>query len=155
MSKRDYFRAIPAVYILLEHGDEILLIQRANTGYMDSMYSLPAGHVEQGESLKAAAIRETLEEVGITVAPAQLKLVHVMNRPTSESHDETRLDFYFICDHWSGKPYNKEPEKCSDLRWCKRDKLPTNMIPEVHQAVALAGRGIIESEFGWGLDDTL
>jgi ADP-ribose pyrophosphatase YjhB (NUDIX family) len=35
-------------------------------------YSIPKGHVEEGEDLLEAAIRETREEIGITIDPADV-----------------------------------------------------------------------------------
>ncbi len=54
-----------AVYVIPKRGDEILLFRRFNTGFGDGQYSFPAGHVEEGESVTATAIREALEEAGI------------------------------------------------------------------------------------------
>jgi 8-oxo-dGTP diphosphatase len=56
---------IPSCYTLIREGDKALFVLRENTGYMDGKYSLPAGHVEAGESFIQAAIRETFEEVGL------------------------------------------------------------------------------------------
>lgn len=47
--------------ILNEHG-EVLLIKGPRRGW-----EMPGGQVEKGESLQAAAIRETKEETGIDV----------------------------------------------------------------------------------------
>jgi 8-oxo-dGTP diphosphatase len=60
----------------------VLLLIRANTGYMDGHASLPAGHVEPGEPADAAAVREAKEEIGVVVAPADVSFVHVMHRRT-------------------------------------------------------------------------
>ena len=43
---------------------EILLHQRKNSGFFDGHYSLVAGHMENGETIHAAAIREAQEEIG-------------------------------------------------------------------------------------------
>ena len=43
---------------------EILLHQRKNSGFYDGHYSLVAGHMENGEGIYAAAIREAQEEIG-------------------------------------------------------------------------------------------
>jgi len=149
MGKRDYFKAIPACYVILEEGKKVLLLRRSNTKYFDGYLSLPAGHVESGESLKSAAAREAYEEVGVKIAPVDLKLVHVLNRPTLEGDGGTRLDFFFVSKEWKGKVKNVEPHKCSELLWVKKDKLPPDVIPEVKQALEAAFSGVVESEFGW------
>jgi len=43
---------------------EILLHQRKNTGFFDGHFSLVAGHMEDGETIITAAIREAQEEIG-------------------------------------------------------------------------------------------
>ena len=48
-----------ATHLLLTRGQTLLLIRRANTGWMDGHWSLPAGHVEAGESAAADASKAT------------------------------------------------------------------------------------------------
>jgi 8-oxo-dGTP diphosphatase len=91
---------IPAVYLILKNDkDEYCFIRRFNTGYMDGFYSLPAGHLEVGESLKQAMIRETKEEIGITVEAKNIKLVHVSN---NLQYQPERIEFFFECQKWQG-----------------------------------------------------
>ena len=40
------------VHVLLERDGRVLLMRRAGTGFFDGLYSLPGGHVEEGESLR-------------------------------------------------------------------------------------------------------
>lgn len=86
---RNYFTMPVAVHLFLLRGQEILLLRRYNTGYEDGNYSVPAGHLDGNEEVKAAAIREAKEECGIDLAPADLSLAGVMHR---RSFDE-RIDF--------------------------------------------------------------
>ena len=55
---------------------EILLALRKNTGYNDGEYELPGGHVDEGEDLMNAMIREAEEELKI-----KLKIEHNLNVP--------------------------------------------------------------------------
>ena len=61
------FLAPVSVHLLLVRTGRILLLRRYNTGYEDGNYSLVAGHIEGGEELKAAMIREAREESGVFV----------------------------------------------------------------------------------------
>jgi 8-oxo-dGTP diphosphatase len=58
-----------AVHLLVLRGDDVLLVRRSNTGYEDGRLSVVAGHVEPGESITQAAIREASEEVGVWRCP--------------------------------------------------------------------------------------
>ncbi|MGH3322664.1 MAG: NUDIX domain-containing protein [Streptosporangiaceae bacterium] len=132
------FQVVPAAYVLLRRGtgsgtggDEVLLQLRQGTGYMDGHWAAAAaGHVEDGESVLAAACRETVEELGIAIDPADLVPLTGMHRTrgTHEAIDE-RVDFFFECRRWAGEPRLVEPEKAADLRWFALAALPDPVVP--------------------------
>ncbi|HET6298205.1 MAG TPA: NUDIX domain-containing protein [Kribbella sp.] len=134
----DRFQVIPAAYVALRRGDEVLLLLRANTGYMDGFWAVPAGHVEYGESALTAAVREVREEVGVEIAPADLIPVTAMHRTggNGEAIDE-RVDFFFTATRWTGEPRLMEPDKATGLDWYSLDRLPDPVVP--HEALVLAG----------------
>lgn len=140
------FTVIPAVYLVLQRAHEVLLIRRANTGYRDGEYSLPAGHHDGGESLLSAMVREAKEEIGIDVHENDLRLAHVMHR---NANDGERVDFYFTCNKWLGDATNCEPHKCDELRWTSLTDIPENTIPEVQQALHAIANGSPFSTQHW------
>jgi ADP-ribose pyrophosphatase YjhB (NUDIX family) len=127
------FKMPVAVHLLLIQDDKILLIKRFNTGYCDNMFSLPAGHVEKGENVRDAMIRETKEEINIDVSK-KLKIVQVMNR---KGTDQERIDYFFLAKKWKGIINNNEPNKCSLIKWVNIDKLPKNTISYVKYAIEM------------------
>lgn len=131
---RDRHSVIPAVYIIFRDGDKILLLKRANTGYHDGDYSLPAGHLDGGESALRAAIREAKEEVGITLAPEAMQLIYTQHRMAEEG-DHERINLFFEATKWEGTPTNMEPDKCSELSWANIHTLPDNLVPELAHAL--------------------
>ena len=139
---------VVAVHLLFFQNDSVLLLLRANTGWKDGFYSVPAGHVENGQSVIASAIREAKEETGVDIKPSDLEVVHVMHR---KSGDE-RVDFFLTVRKWHGQITNNEPHKCDDLSWFPINSFPENIIPYVEQAISNAKRGILYSEFGWDLN---
>jgi NAD+ diphosphatase len=64
-----YPRISPAVIVLVERNQQILLARNAN--FPAGRFSLVAGFVEPGESLEQAAAREVREEVGIEISDLQ------------------------------------------------------------------------------------
>lgn len=53
---------VTAVAVVINEENKILLINGPKRGW-----EMPAGHVEEGESLSSAVIRETKEETGIDI----------------------------------------------------------------------------------------
>ncbi|MBB5977107.1 NUDIX hydrolase [Kribbella solani] len=138
----DRFRVVPAAYVLVRRGNEVLLLLRANTGYMDGHWAMPAGHVEQGESAIAAAVRELREEVGLEVQPADLVPLTAMHRTggNGEPIDE-RVDFFFEVSTWSGEPRLMEPEKAAGLEWYALDALPEPLVSQEAQVLEALAKG--------------
>ena len=138
-------KAVPAVYLLLKRGEEILIARRCNTGYEDGNYHLPSGHVEEAEFPTVALIRETREEIGIDLSQSDFRLAHVLYRT---KHDETgdRIDLFFTAEKWTGEIKNMEPHKCDDLRWVKRKELPENMTEYIRHVIECVDDNIFFSE---------
>lgn len=150
------FRLTPAVYLFMERDNKILMLRRANTGFRDGEYSFVAGHVDGGESVKQAAIREAKEEAGILVREEDLELIHTMHRlneaegylDQGEKHIE-RIDFFMRTDKWEGEIKNMEEDKCDDLSWFDIDSLPDNTIDYIKFVIEEIRKGNIYSEYGW------
>ena len=129
-----------AVYLILIKENKILLVRRFNTGWQDGNYSLPSGHLDPNETIIDAMVRETKEEIGIDINPADLKLVHTMHRIS------IYIDFYFTASVWSGEVKNTEPDKCDDVQWFPIDDLPVNIVATVKSAIKNYQQGISFSE---------
>ncbi|MCA9369653.1 NUDIX domain-containing protein [Candidatus Woesebacteria bacterium] len=139
---------IVATFLVLQKENKILLSKRHNTGYHDGDWSLVAGHVDEGEPFSQAIIREVKEEIGIMLQPNNLQPAHIMHRK-SDSDGSERVDVYFVATSWSGKITNKEPDKCSELKWFDMADLPENMIASVRYALDAVAKGEMYSEYGW------
>ena len=133
------------VHLLFFRDDQVLLLRRFNTGYGDGQYSVPAGHLDGGETVIAAAAREAEEETGLRIRADDIAFSSVVHRRGSDE----RVDFFVHVLNWQGEPVNTEPEKCDELRWVNINELPDNVIPYVKQAIQNHLTGIPFNEFGW------
>lgn len=148
MRWQDRHKTIPASFVMLERDKKLLLLCRAGSGYRDGWYSLPAGHLDSGESPTQAAIRECTEEVGIHLQPQQLQLVHAMYY-VGEEGDHERISFFFHAANFTGEPRVMEPQKCSGLMWVSPRNLPKDTVPELRRFLACLERGEYYSEYGF------
>ena len=114
-----------------ENGkEEILLLLRENTGYLDGYYDLPSGHVEKDEDLFAAMIREAKEEIGIDIFREDMKIVHIYH-----NFRNGMLKFGFSAYIYEGRLINNDPEKCKELKWFETENLPENIIPRIREEI--------------------
>ena len=148
------FRVVPAAYVLLRRDDAVLLQLRQGTGYRDGYWAAAAaGHVEQGESVVAAAAREAREELGVEIAPADLRPLTVLHRGVPRGPAlEQRADFFFTATEWVGEAALLERDKAADLRWFGLDDLPDPVVPhELHVLRALRA-GAVPPIMTFGFD---
>ena len=135
------------VHLLFFRDDQVLLLRRFNTGYADGQYSVPAGHLDGGETVMAAAAREAQEEVGVRLEAENMTFSTVMHRMEGDIEEE-RVDFFVHVRRWQGEPFNAEPDKCDDLCWMDVNRLPVNMVPYVRRALENHLAEIRFDEFG-------
>lgn len=143
MSDR-YKSCVDLHLILRDDQGRVLLGERRNTGFMDGAFHFIAGHLEDGEPASRGVLREALEEAGISIAPEDIKLVHVMHHYTNSG----RVAFFYEAIRWSGEVTNREEDKCAGWQWFATDALP-EMIPYAAEALTHIGKGVFESERGW------
>lgn len=145
------FSLIPAAYVALVRDGEVLLQQRRNTGYMDEHWTFSAaGHVERGESVYAAAVREALEELGVRLAEADLEPICTVHRRQAESERGQRVDFFFSTQTWAGEPVVREPDRSGGLRWAPLSALPEPLVPVDALALEMLRTGERKAIVHWG-----
>lgn len=109
---------------------EVLLSLRKNTGYRDGEYELPGGHVDKGEDLIHAMVREAKEELLIDIKEEDLKIVHILHHHTGD-----RINFILAANTYEGIPSIGEPEKCEKLEWFDINNLPQNIMGKVKKSI--------------------
>lgn len=70
-------RRVSSAAMILENSAGQVLVVKAN---YKSYWTFPGGIVDKNETPKEAAIRETFEEVGITIDPEKVEFVAVVDR---------------------------------------------------------------------------
>lgn len=78
--KEDNTEPLLTVDGVLVSGRRVLLIERTKPPYMDKLV-FPGGHVEEGEELKEAVVRELVEEVGVEVSAQDLTYLIELSEP--------------------------------------------------------------------------
>ena len=141
------FKLVSAVHLFLIRDQHVLLLRRFNTGYEDGNYSVVAGHLDGGEPVKQAMIREAHEEIGVELAADEVEIVQVMHRLS----DDERIDFFLHAKSWTGSIENKEPHKCDELSWHRLDSLPENVIPYIRRALSNYQQGQTFDSFGFSM----
>ena len=101
------------VLCLIQNGDEYLLQDRVKEDWKG--YTLPGGHIETGESVVDAVIREMKEETGLTVLNP--RLCGVKQFPIANGR---YLVFLFYADRFEGEVVSSEE---GSMHWIPKDKL--------------------------------
>ena len=145
MSERAKFKGV--INLIIKKDNKVLLFFR-NDGFFNydgGWWVLPAGHIEQGETARDAAIREAKEELDINIAPSDIKCVHITSNLASRTES---FDFYFEVSKYSGTMRNCESGKCVEMRYFTLDEVATlkNVISPTRISLAALQRGEIYSE---------
>jgi 8-oxo-dGTP diphosphatase len=111
-------------WLIVRREAAVLLARRSGVSYGDGHWGLPGGHVEDGETLAAAACREAREEVGIHTDPADLTAVG-MSRYTDDGM--AGLDLFFQTARFTGRP--SPLSECDQVGWFELGRLPEPVLP--------------------------
>lgn len=124
-----------AVHIVLaDSTGAIAMLRRANTGYADGSWTVPAGHVEFGETLHEAAIRELREETTVELRAEDLHYSLLQHKRDTDKQE--RFDVFFAAQLPPGQQaVNAEPGKCDALDFFALKALPEPVVPYVRNAL--------------------
>jgi 8-oxo-dGTP pyrophosphatase MutT (NUDIX family) len=142
------YASIVDVHVILRRAKRVLLLRRAGDTFGSGQLCLPSGHLEAGESVLDAAVRETREETGIDLDPATLQHVLSIHHRNPET-GHARIGFAFTPRTWSGEPVNAEPGKHSELIWVTPARLPPDTVGYAAAVIAAAERGLPFTLNGW------
>lgn len=141
-----FLTAVDVHVLLIDWGRVLLLRRGPDSAYGPGLWTLPSGHLEPGEDVVAAAIRETREETGVALTPEQLRCELVMQHQGPRADAKARTGWFFRALGWAGpRPYNAEPHKHDGLLWADLDDLdavPDGIVGYVRAALDAIADGV-------------
>ncbi len=106
------------VATIVESGGRFLMVEESKGGRL--VLNQPAGHLEANETLRQAAVRETLEETGWDVALSGVVGIYLYTAPSNG------VTYQRVC--FSASPVRHAPQRELDsgivgARWMTREEL--------------------------------
>ncbi|MDY0405123.1 8-oxo-dGTP diphosphatase [Virgibacillus sp. 179-BFC.A HS] len=134
---------------ILEYNEQILLIKKPSRGW----YAMPGGKMEQGETIKEAAVREYWEETGLHLIQPRLAGVFTFNIYEQDHLEKEWMMFTFACKSHEGmlNEYCREGE----LKWKPRNEILTLPMAKGDKQIfehVLASEDILYGSFQYTSD---
>jgi ADP-ribose pyrophosphatase YjhB (NUDIX family) len=130
------------VSTVVYHDQRLLMCRRAQEPSL-GLWDLPSGFLESGETLQAAAARETFEETGVRVLPDDMQLYMVTSLP--------KIDEVYVCFRVSvdSENFSVGPE-CFEALFCNEDNVPWDVLayPELYGFLRLFFKELAKRDFG-------
>ena len=139
MTQREYpDRPIVGVGAVIIDGERVLLAKRGRPPLL-GQWSLPGGVVELGETLRAAAEREALEETGLVVEAGEV--LEVLDRIVPGTDGKLQYHYVlvdFLCRRISGEA--RAGADAAEIAWATEQELGKYGLEAI--AVEVIGKGL-------------
>ena len=108
--------------------DGRLLLGKRKNCFGAGAWGLPGGHLEYGERLVDAAVREIKEELGGDIQPSDLRLASITDGTPTPGNSNHYIHTTFELLSPPFTPKNMEPERCEEWRYFHLDALPQKIF---------------------------
>ena len=120
-------RPVLGAIAVVRRGDQVLLAQRSKGGYI-GRWGFPGGHVERGETVIEAAMRELREETGVVAEPKGI--LTTLDEIGRNDAGEVQWHYVLIAvlaDWRSGEAV--AADDAADVRWVSLADITAGSLP--------------------------
>jgi len=116
-----------------DKGPEVLLQKRAaSKRTWSNLFDISAaGHIDLGESPKEAAVRETVEEIGLSISHSQLYKVgvHRFRVDVDEKNTENEFRWVFLLELHDETKLKLQESEVALTKWITLSELESGVLP--------------------------
>jgi 8-oxo-dGTP diphosphatase len=125
-------RPLVGVGVIIKKDDQILLMKRQNS-HGHGTWCVPGGHLEYGETPQECAIREAMEETGVSIAnPTFLTITNDIF-----AHEQKHyVTIWLECAYISGEPKINAQREMSQVGWFSWTSLPEPLFLPMQNLLA-------------------
>ncbi len=132
---REFHKKFEVVSCFIEYKGDILLLHRQNHKPEGDMWGVPAGKIDEGETILEAMVREMREETGLKILPGNLTYFNKVFVKFPE------YDFVY---HMFSMPLREKPEikinkdEHKDFTWTSpKNALSMNLMRDLDSCIKL------------------
>jgi 8-oxo-dGTP diphosphatase len=129
-------RPVVGVIAVVRRDNQLLLAQRSKGGYIGK-WGFPGGHLERGETVIEAAMRELAEETGVTAEPHGVLTVLDEIGPTTSGSAEWHYVLVAVLADWRAGEAVAASD-AADVRWLTLDEIAASALPVLPKVEGVA-----------------